>query len=109
MSFHRKSLISILALPALVAGILIPSAVSGTTAAHHQAAHRAVLVAVQAPAPLDEMEVMAAVKITSQRALLAAAEAREERAEGRAEAWRQHEAVLLAARQHAVAVQAAKA
>jgi hypothetical protein len=109
MSFHRKSLISILALPALVAGILIPSAVSGTTAAHHQAAHRAVLVAVQAPAPLDEMTVMAAVKITSQRALLARAEAREERAEARAEAWRQHEAVLLAARQRVLTVQAARA
>jgi hypothetical protein len=102
MSFHRKSLVSILALPALAAGILIPSAVYGT--ATHQAAHRAVLTAVQAPAQLDA-SFMTATRLGAVRA----AEAREERAEARAEAWRQHEAVLLAARQRVLAVQAARA
>jgi hypothetical protein len=104
MSFHRKSLISILSLPALVAGILIPSAVSGTTTAHHQAAHRAVLVMYEAPASMSAMRVTASARLTWQRT-----EFREEHAEARAEAWRQHEAVLLAARQRAVAVQAARA
>src|ERR1019366_1906965 len=103
MSFHRKSLVSILALPALAAGILIPSAVYGT-ATHHQASHRAVLTAVQAPAPQDAMRFMTATRLGAVRA----AEAREERAEARAEAWRQHEAVLLAARQRVLAVRAAR-
>ena len=104
MSTRRKSIVSVLALPALVAGILIPSAVSGTAAAHHQASHRAVLVAVHAPAPLDEMRFMTATRLGAVRA----EELREERAEARAAARRQHEAILLAARQRAVAVQAAR-
>src|ERR1017187_9214739 len=103
MSFHRKSLISILSLPALVAGILIPSAVSGTTTAHHQAAHRAVLVTYEAPASMSAMRVTASARLTWQRT-----EFREERAEARAAAWRQHEAVLVAARQRVLAGQAAR-
>ena len=93
----------ILALPALVAGILVPSAVYGT-ATHHQEARHAVLVTYVAPAPLDEMTVTAVPRLTSERAILARAEARV-----RAEARREHESVLLAYREHVLAVQAARA
>src|ERR1022692_208654 len=110
MSCRRKPVVSVLAVAALAA-LSLGATAQFEAPAHHQAAHRAVLVAAQAPAQLDAMSVMAAVKITSQQAAeaRARAEAREERAEARAEAWRQHEAVLLAARQRAVAVQAARA
>jgi hypothetical protein len=91
-----RRLARILALPALVAGILIPSAVSGTIGAHHQAAHRAALVTYEAPAPMSAMRVTASARLTSQRAALARAQA-QARAVARAE--REHEAVLLAARQ----------
>src|ERR1019366_6880516 len=100
-----RRLASILAVAALAA-LSLGAAAHLEAPAHHQASHRAVLVAVQAPAPLDELEVMATGKITSQRALLARAEARE-RAVARAAALREHEAVLLAARQRVLAVQAA--
>ena len=90
----------ILALPALVAGILVPSAVYGT-ATHHQEARHAVLVTYVAPAPLDEMTVTAVTRLTVQRAVLA-------RAQARARAVREHEAVLLAERQRVLAVQAAR-
>ena len=94
---------SILAFGALIA---VPFAARSAAPSQHQAASvQAAHVVYVAPLRLDTMQVSAAFRLTSVRAQ----EAREERAEARAEAWRQHEAVLLAARQPAAAVQAARA
>ena|ERR1019366_7321679 len=103
MSWHRKPVVSVLAVAALAA-LSLGATAQFEAPAHHQASHRAALVTYVAQAPLDTMQVTAAFRLAAQRA----GEAREERAEARAEAWRQHEAVLLAARHRALAVQAAR-
>ncbi len=93
---------SILALGALIA---VPFAARSAAPAHHQAASvQAAHVVYVAPLRLDTMQVSAAFRLTSVRREVA----REERAEARAQARRQHEAVLLAARQRVLAVQAAR-
>ena len=102
MSCRRKPVVSVLAVAALAA-LSLGAAAHLEAPAHHQASHRAVLVTYEAPASMSAMRVTASARLTWQRV-----ELREERAEARAAAWRQHEAVLLAARQRAVAVQAAR-
>jgi hypothetical protein len=104
MSCRRKPVVSVLAVAALAA-LSLGATAQFEAPAHHQAAHRAALVTHVAPAQLDAMRFMTATRLGAVRA----EEAREERAEARAEAWRQHEAVLLAARHRALAVQAARA
>jgi hypothetical protein len=104
MSCRRKPVVSVLAVAALAA-LSLGATAQFEAPAHHRAAHRAALITYVAPAQLDAMRFMTATRLGAVRA----EEAREERAEARAQAWRQHEAVLLAARQRAAAVQAARA
>src|ERR1700733_12296209 len=99
MRFHRKSLTRF-AMPALAVLALGAAAAQFTSAAHH-VTHAALAVYV-APAPLDAMEVQAVSHIAAVRKAVA----REVRAEARAR--REHAAVLLAIRQRALAVQAAR-